>query len=325
MYKPDSVAKDFSKGRVSVVIPTYNAASTIVDAVESVLAQTYRDIEIIICDDGSIDDTRQRLQLLSDSRVRILYNDRNCGAGISRNRAIDVSSGRWLAFLDADDQWMPQRLERLVEAAGNDDYAIVFDDIFECISTIHGLRPWRRLRGPKAFGTKPEVRVQDIPSAAWAGSSRLLMKPLVSRAMLESSGVRQGCRPYAEDSEFIFRLLAAGAFLRYVSEPLYLYRVLAVSTSSNQSRHTHMRELLDLSLGWFVDRPDMCMAIRRRLALEVRLEAYFLFLWACRSRHFTLAGRLFFRWPGAISLELMRRFAREAPVWISRLFCKVSK
>lgn len=325
MSGANCLTKENSRGRVSVVMPAYNAATTILAAVESVLMQTYQDIEIIICDDGSTDDTRQRLQSLSDSRVRLLYNDRNCGPGISRNRAIDVSNGRWLAFLDADDQWMPQRLERLVEAAGDEVCAIVFDDILECLSTAHGLRPWRRMRGPKAFGAGLEVRVQDIPGAAWASSSRLLIKPLISRAMLESSGVRQGGRPYAEDSEFIFRLLAAGAFLRYVPEPLYLYRVLSVSASSDRSRHAHMRELLDSALGWFVDRPDMYMAIRRRLALEVRLEAYFLFLWACQSRNFCLAGRLFFRRPVAVALEFSRRFVREAPVWVSRSLSKVSK
>lgn len=94
---------------VSVIIPTYNFAPFIVDAVESVLAQTYTDHEIIVVDDGSRDGTRERLEPYTD-RIRYIYQD-NGGPSSARNTGIRQARGELIGFLDADDLWHPRKLE----------------------------------------------------------------------------------------------------------------------------------------------------------------------------------------------------------------------
>jgi glycosyltransferase involved in cell wall biosynthesis len=99
---------------VSVVIPTYNRASLIPAAIESVLGQTYKNIELIIVDDGSTDNTQEVLSGYGD-RVRVVLQE-NRGPAIARNRGIAVAKGDIIAFLDSDDQWLPTKLERQVES-----------------------------------------------------------------------------------------------------------------------------------------------------------------------------------------------------------------
>jgi glycosyltransferase involved in cell wall biosynthesis len=94
--------------QVSVVIPTYNRARYVTKAIESVLAQSYADCEIIVVDDGSADDTRAVLQPYAD-RVRIIYQ-KNAGPSAARNTGIQAAGGRWVAFLDSDDEWSPEKL-----------------------------------------------------------------------------------------------------------------------------------------------------------------------------------------------------------------------
>jgi len=99
---------------VSVVIPTYNRAGYILDAIESVLAQTYADYEIIVVDDGSTDNTRQLLQPLIDAEtIRYAFQDSR-GAPSARNLGIRLAQGEYVAFLDSDDLFLPEKLEKQV-------------------------------------------------------------------------------------------------------------------------------------------------------------------------------------------------------------------
>jgi len=101
-----------SSVRVSVVIPTYNYAKHISGAVDSVLAQTYHDYEIIVVDDGSTDDTREVLASYGDS-ISVVYQE-NGGVSSARNQGVLAASGEFIAFLDADDRWVPEKLEKQV-------------------------------------------------------------------------------------------------------------------------------------------------------------------------------------------------------------------
>ena len=97
---------------ISVIIPTYNRAGTLLAAAQSVLQQTYRDIELIIVDDGSTDDTSKVVSALQDGRVRYIPLGKNCGACAARNRGIDEAKGEYIAFQDSDDLWHSDKLER---------------------------------------------------------------------------------------------------------------------------------------------------------------------------------------------------------------------
>lgn len=96
---------------VSVIIPTYNRVDCISKTIDSVLAQTYKNYEIIVADDGSTDNTKQVLEpYFGDKRIRYIYQE-NSGCAAARNAGIRASCGEWIAFLDSDDRWMPEYLE----------------------------------------------------------------------------------------------------------------------------------------------------------------------------------------------------------------------
>ena len=100
---------------VSIIMPSYNTAKYIEESIKSVLAQTYMNWELLIVDDCSTDNTDEIVQpFLSDKRVKYLKNEKNSGAAISRNRALREAKGKWIAFLDSDDLWMPEKLEKQI-------------------------------------------------------------------------------------------------------------------------------------------------------------------------------------------------------------------
>jgi len=100
---------------VSVIIPTYNRANTIIRAIESVLEQTYANIEIIIIDDASGDNTGGIVRGMVNSRIKYIRHETNKGGGAARNTGIDESKGEYVAFLDSDDTWLPEKIEKQVK------------------------------------------------------------------------------------------------------------------------------------------------------------------------------------------------------------------
>ena len=103
---------------ISVVIPTYNRANTLLRSAQSVLNQTLQDIELIIVDDCSLDDTGQIISNLEkmDSRVRSIRLEKNSGACVARNTGIEAAKGEYIAFQDSDDKWRPEKLEKQIAA-----------------------------------------------------------------------------------------------------------------------------------------------------------------------------------------------------------------
>lgn len=100
---------------VSVIIPTYNREERLQKTIESVLSQTYTDFELLICDDGSTDRSREMVAAFSDSRIRWIAGENSGGPATPRNRGIRKSTAEWLAFLDSDDLWEPGKLARQIE------------------------------------------------------------------------------------------------------------------------------------------------------------------------------------------------------------------
>jgi len=101
---------------VSAVIPTCKRSYTLPSAIQSALSQTYREIEVVVVIDGPDAETSQALGLIRDPRIRIIQLDSNCGPGQARNAGVSAALGEWIAFLDDDDEWLPEKLERQLAA-----------------------------------------------------------------------------------------------------------------------------------------------------------------------------------------------------------------
>lgn len=104
-----------SEQKVSVIIPTYNRAASIAASIQSVLDQTWQNYEIIVVDDGSTDNTRQVVENFTDDRVRYIYLEQNGGPSRARNEGIRQAKYEYIAFLDSDDEWLPQKLEKQMQ------------------------------------------------------------------------------------------------------------------------------------------------------------------------------------------------------------------
>ena len=102
---------------ISVIIPTWNRAALLKKAIQSVLAQTVPPLEVLVCDDGSMDNSRWMVESLGDRRVRFLGSSHGGRPAIPRNRGIREARGEWLAFLDDDDEWLPEKLEKEIALA----------------------------------------------------------------------------------------------------------------------------------------------------------------------------------------------------------------
>jgi len=102
--------------KISVIIPTWNRAHTLGKAIQSVLAQTVPVWEILVCDDGSTDDSQKLVQGINDKRVFWLAGPHGGLPALPRNRGLSVAQGDWIAFLDSDDEWLPTKLEKQLEA-----------------------------------------------------------------------------------------------------------------------------------------------------------------------------------------------------------------
>lgn len=103
--------------RVSIITPSYNSEKYILETIKSVQKQTYTNWEMIIVDDCSVDNTCSIVESISkaDSRINLIRQEKNLGAGLARNRAMSVSKGRFIAYLDSDDIWYPEKLEKQMQ------------------------------------------------------------------------------------------------------------------------------------------------------------------------------------------------------------------
>lgn len=119
---------------VSVIMPTYNAGKYLAGSIDSILGQTYQNLELLITDDCSDDNTRQILKdyAQKDQRVKVAYLKENSGPAIARNRSIERARGRYIAFCDCDDRWMPEKLEKQIAHMTRKDCALSSSSYLIC-------------------------------------------------------------------------------------------------------------------------------------------------------------------------------------------------
>lgn len=227
---------------VTIVMANYNGARYLEAALQSVLAQSLRNIEVIVADDASTDDSTQQAASIAsvDTRVRLLRTSTNGGPAVARNLCLAASRGRWIAVMDSDDLMHPDRLERLVTAAERDGADIVADDLL-IFHENPALPPETCLHGNAALSAfwvdaADYVRVNTL----FSGRQSLgYLKPLIRASLIADNDLRYDTTlRIAEDYDFILRLLLRGARFRVYPQLRYFYRKHSESISHRLSRQT---------------------------------------------------------------------------------------
>jgi len=205
--------------RVSAIIPTYNCAAYLGEALDSILAQTYPDVEIIVVDDGSTDNTRQVLEPYG-GRIVYLYQE-NQGESVARNRGIEAAGGEFIAFLDADDLWLPTKLERLVAAMDLYPEAVL---AYSYAYAVDASGQRMRFRGSDLLCQGEAGLHQVFPRLV---TENMIANPgtaLIRRRFLTGMTAFDPAIRWGEDWDLWLRLSLKGPFA-FVAEPLACYRM----------------------------------------------------------------------------------------------------
>jgi len=212
---------------VSVIIPTYNNVDMVVNAIDSVLAQTYKEFEIIVVDDGSTDNTKEVVQSYGDS-VKYVYQE-NSHISAARNRGFSVSKGKYIAQLDADDLWLPEKLEKQIAMFEKYPKAgMVYCDSYICDYGEEHRRDqiFSKLYVPQANGHVFEYFFKTNPMCTSSA--------LISRDIWEQLGGLDTNMRGGQDTEFFMRISYYSPVYA-CHQPLMIYRRHGKNTSSTIS------------------------------------------------------------------------------------------
>ena len=217
-----------NKALVSIVMPAYNCEKYVVEAINSILAQTYRNWELLVLDDGSKDNTLRIIEEFSqkDSRIKALPNGKNIGVSATRNRGIELASGEWIAFLDSDDMWKPEKLEKQFEIVEKEAAEFLFTG--SSYINEEG-EPYKGIFEVPEKITYKKLRNQNVISC----SSVLVKKKYFEHIKMEKDEMH-------EDYAVWLRILKTGVTAFGVNEPLLIYRISRNSKSGNKMKTVKM-------------------------------------------------------------------------------------
>jgi len=246
---------------VSVIIPTFNRGYIVAEAIESVLSQTYRDFEIIVVDDGSTDNTREVLEPYRD-RIRYFYQE-NKGVAGARNKGIEESRGAFIAFLDSDDIWLPEKLERQRQ---------LFDHCPE-LGLVY-TRFWRVYYGGQKKKLEPKDKYLKkgyiypqvlFTYLIWAGSV-MARKDCFNRVGRFNTSL-----PLVQDRDMWLRI-AREFKISFVNEPLVINRIqkdtVWASTSDTQRPMPEKEEMIRVAYRRFTRREKIRYFLTYRFKLS---------------------------------------------------------
>jgi glycosyltransferase involved in cell wall biosynthesis len=213
-----------SMAKVSVVIPTHNRADFLRGAVSSVLNQTYQNFEIIVVDDASTDDTAKVVAAFNDERIRFLRHDTNKGGSAARNTGILASKCDYIAFLDDDDEWLPEKLAKQMDVllASPQDVGCVYTG---CVDVD---RTTGRVIGQQIPTKRGNLSKELLVKNCIGGASSVLLK----RDCFKKVGLFDESLPRSQDYDMWFRI--ANEFLfEYIQAPLFKYYLHESRISTN--------------------------------------------------------------------------------------------
>lgn len=250
--------------KISVIIPTYNTAKYLPEAIESVLAQTYTDLELIVIDDGSTDNTKEVVAPFLD-RIEFIETE-NYGPSKARNRAIRESSGEYVAFLDADDFWYPDKLDRQMTLfSKNRQYSLLHSDASET-------RPYLSQEDSTWFSGKKHIKAGLAFSELLKQCFIILSSVIVKRECLERVGVFDEKLKCWEGYDLWLRI-AFKYQIGFVNAPLYMRRIRDNSTFFS-SRLNEITGLITVMKKW--ENEALRLAESDKKVINQKLRTYYL-------------------------------------------------
>ncbi|HZF01834.1 MAG TPA: glycosyltransferase [Methylomirabilota bacterium] len=296
---------------VSVIIPVFNRAHCVANAVESVLAQTFRNFEIIAVDDGSTDGTAEVLEKFGD-QIRLL-RQKNRGVSAARNAGIRAARGKWIAFLDSDDRWFPEKLDR--QLAAMEKYPVKMS-FTRCMNAQGELL--RDIEFVSAALREPEIFLVEnaVDSICLSPRHPLIQTMIVEKEILENTGLFDESFHAAEDAELIFRLSFLSGFI-YVDHPL----TIVFENSSNsltysvkldslaRRNQSYLRLLAEMYWRLVEISPEKISVMRNRIGYFMSRRAEI----ACAAGEFPVARAL--AWDGIFFAGNFRDFVRCAGIF----------
>lgn len=279
--------------QVTVIIPAYNAIDYLPDAVKSALAQTFSDLEIIVINDGSSDDTEQWLQQQNHPKLTFISQS-NRGKSAARNTGIAKAKGEYLAFLDADDLWESTKLAKQVKCLnGNPQQGLVYT--WTALADRDG-RPTGRVITPEAKGDVWEQLIQA--NILTCGST-----PMVRKVCFDTVGLFADDLPLAQDWDMWLRIAAFYPFA-VIKEPLVYYRQHPTNTSKNlEAMHRCNTLVLERALQ---AKPTNITSIKAKAYHSLHLYLGWIAVQNCNHKQ-----ALFF-WKKACSYSLKLVFSQES-------------
>lgn len=209
---------------VSIIIPTYQRARSIMDSVNSILNQTYSNFELLIIDDGSTDNTKELIESINDKRIKYHQTPSNMGAAAARNYGLKLAEYDYIAFHDSDDTWHPNKLEKQMQLIQeNPNYGMVY-----CKMELINLDRKANATSIPSFMPKNETDVTILQGNIF---NKLLKENfigiptiLIKKECFDEIGLLDDSYKALEDWELMLRI-AQSYEIGYINEPLYTYYI----------------------------------------------------------------------------------------------------
>lgn len=254
---------------LSVVIPAYNRAASIVAAIESVLRQSFGDFELVVVDDGSADGTAAAAEAVADPRLRVVRLGANRGAAAARNAGVAEARGAWIAFQDSDDEWLPEKLARQLDRLAARPDAIAAYCGLLTVGALDAPEASDSTGGATGHATGHRTRVLYTPPPETGLVEGRIQPTLLERNVVSTQtlvvrrdvflglGGFDESLPAMEDWEFAIRLAGAGE-IAFVDAPLVHQRFSANSLTRNLAKQLRAHAMiLEKSKALYAGRPGL--------------------------------------------------------------------
>jgi glycosyltransferase involved in cell wall biosynthesis len=237
--------------KISIVIPTYRRPELVYRAVQSVLNQTFRDIEVIVVIDGTEPETRSHLLALADDRLRVLESGQNQGSALTRNQGVTAARAQWIAFLDDDDEWLPTKLERQFEVLARSPYSL---PIISC--RLIARMPEQDEHWPRRFpdSSEPLGDYLFIRNGLFQGEAVIQTSTiLTAKSLLQQVPYLQD-KACHDDWDWLLRAIAVpGVGIEFVPESLSIWHLGGDRTSLSRATGNQWRK----SWQWIRSQKDV--------------------------------------------------------------------